>query len=162
LFCQDTLAGIADEHARANPRLDPVEVELAYRTGLAERLDLVGQPRHMRYASLSGVTRANLDAAYARVTTALLSPALLQDLSTRSFWVDFLRKHHGQRLSRLAAPFHERMQAAFESEATLGAGYRAHVDGIMSELQQAETALLEDLTTEALSADETHSCFMLD
>ncbi|WP_131108418.1 NEL-type E3 ubiquitin ligase domain-containing protein [Pseudomonas sp. Sample_10] len=162
LFCQDTLAGIAEEHARANPRLDPVEVELAYRTGLAERLELVGQPRHMRYASLSGVTQANLDTAYARVTTALLSPALLRDLSTRSFWVDFLRKHHAQRLNRLAAPFHVRMQAAFEGEATLGTRYRAHVDGIMDQLQQAETTLLEELTTQALAADETKTCFILD
>ena len=55
LFRLDYLARVAREKAQANPALDAVEVELAYRTGLADRLELVGQPRHMRYASLSGV-----------------------------------------------------------------------------------------------------------
>jgi hypothetical protein len=54
------------------------------------------------------------------------------------------------------------MQAAFEGEATLGTRYRAHVDGIMDQLQQAETTLLEELTTQALAADETKTCFILD
>ncbi|WP_415773746.1 NEL-type E3 ubiquitin ligase domain-containing protein [Pseudomonas sp. LB3P38] len=161
LFRQDYLAKIAREHVQANPRLDPVEVELAYRTGLAEKLDLVGQPRHMRYASLGGVTSKDLDVAYNRVITAELSPELLNYMSNRTFWVDFLRQHHGKQFTDLAAPFHPRMEAAFGREETPGAEYHAQVDGIVDELQRGETSLLNRLTEEALKADELKTCFML-
>jgi hypothetical protein len=162
LFRLDYLARIAQEHIKGGPRLDPVEVELAYRTGLAERLDLIGQPRHMRYASLSGVKPSDLDTAYNRVLAAQLSPELLKYLSGRTFWVDFLREHHGKQFADLAEPFHQRMETAFEGQAKLGDQYRQQVDGIMNEMQKAETDLLERLTQAAMRAEESSSCFALD
>ena len=50
LFRLDYLAELLGTSA-GRSSLDPVEVELAYRSGLAERLEPVGQPRHMRFAS---------------------------------------------------------------------------------------------------------------
>ncbi|MGJ7514065.1 NEL-type E3 ubiquitin ligase domain-containing protein [Pseudomonas baetica] len=162
LFKLDYLARVAQEHIKDKPQLDPVEVELAYRTGLAERLDLIGQPRHMRYASLSGVKPTDLDAAYNRVLRAQLSPELLKYLSGRTFWVDFLREHHGQQFADLAQPFHQRMETAFENQAKLGDTYRQQVDGIMEEMQRAETGLLERLTQAAMAAEASSSCYALD
>ncbi|MGY2261716.1 NEL-type E3 ubiquitin ligase domain-containing protein [Pseudomonas sp. SDO55104_S430] len=162
LFNQDYLDMIAREKVRANPALDPVEVVLAYRTGLAERLDLIGQPHHMRYASLAGVKPADLDVAYGRVINAQLSSELQTYLNGRTFWVDFLREHHGKQFTDLAEPFHERMETAFESQGKLGDKYREKVDGIMEEMRTAEKGLLERLTRAALNADESHVCFALD
>lgn len=162
LFRLDYLGRIAREQAQANPALDAVEVELAYRTGLADRLELIGQPRHMRYASLSGVKANDLEVAYNKVITAEISPELSTYISGRTFWSDFLRQHHGQQFTDLTAPFHVRMEAAFENEATLGADYRPQVDGIADELKQAETALLKRLTEAAMEADESRTCFALD
>ncbi|MHC8402152.1 NEL-type E3 ubiquitin ligase domain-containing protein [Pseudomonas sp. MDT1-17] len=162
LFRQDYLAGIARQQANADPKLDPVEVELAYRTGLADRLELVGQPRHMRYASLGGVTPKELNDAYNKVLTAELSPELSTYISGRSFWIDFLRQHHGKQFTDLAAPFHTRMQTAFESQETLGAKYLTQVDGIADELKRAEAGLLTRLTEAAMKADESMTCFPFD
>jgi len=162
LFRLDRLVKLAGEHATATPALDPVEVELAYRTGLADRLELLGQPRHMRYASLSGVNQKDLDSAYNKVVAAEISPDLSTYVSGRTFWSDFLRQHHGQQFTDLTAPFHERMETAFENQATLGAGYRPQVDGIADELKAAETALLKRLTEAAMQAEESKTCFALD
>ncbi|VVP77252.1 hypothetical protein PS918_01970 [Pseudomonas fluorescens] len=162
LFRQDSLARIAREQVAGDPTLDPVEVELAYRSGLADRLELVGQPRHMRYASLGGVTPERLNAAYSQVLAAELSPELSTYISSRSFWIDFLRQHHGKQFSDLAEPFHTRMETAFENQATLGATYRTRVDDIAEEMKQAEAALLKRLTEAAMRADESKTCFALD
>jgi hypothetical protein len=54
------------------------------------------------------------------------------------------------------------METAFENEATLGADYRATVDGIANELHNAEAALLKRLTEAAMEADESRTCFALD
>ncbi|AWM93559.1 hypothetical protein DJ564_23630 [Pseudomonas sp. 31-12] len=163
LFRQDYLAKLAEEHVvNAKIKLDPVEVELAYRTGLAEKLNLVGQPRHMRYAALGGVTPGNLNTAINKVLAAELSHELLDDLSSRSFWVEFLRQRHQKQFTDLVAPFHVRMATAFESQATLGVQYRSVVDGIADELNKAETDLLKRLTEAAMKADEARTCFALD
>lgn len=162
LFRLDYLSRIAREKAQANPALDAVEVELAYRTGLADRLELVGQPRHMRYASLSGVKANDLEVAYTKLLAAENSSELSTYIRGRTFWSDFLRQHHGKQFTDLSAPFHVRMETAFENEATLGAGYRPKVDGIADELKKAETALLKRLTEAAMKADESKTCFALD
>jgi hypothetical protein len=162
LFRLDSLSRMAREKAKADPALDAVEVELAYRTGLVDRLELVGQPRHMRYASLSGVKANDLDVAYNKVITEEISSELSTYICGRTFWSDFLRQHHGKQFTDLTAPFHVRMETAFENEATLGAGYRPQVDGIAAELKKAETALLKSLTEAAIKADESRTCFALD
>jgi len=162
LFRLDYLSRIAREKAEANPALDAVEVQLAYRTGLADRLELVGQPRHMRYASLSGVKANDLEVAYNKVLAAEVSPELSTYITGRTFWSDFLRQHHGKQFTDLTAPFHVRMETAFENEATLGAGYRTTVDGIADELKKGEAALLKRLTEAAMKADESRTCFALD
>ncbi len=162
LFRLDYLSRIAREKSQVNPALDAVEVELAYRTGLADRLDLVGQPQHMRYASLSGVKANDLELAYNKVLAAEISPELSTYITGRTFWSDFLRQQHGKQFTDLTAPFHVRMETAFENEATLGADYRATVDGIADELHNAEAALLKRLTEAAMEADESRTCFALD
>lgn len=162
LFRLNYLARIAREKSQAEPRLDPVEVELAYRIGLAEELALVGQPLHMRYASMGGVTAQDLTAAQNRVRMAENSPEYLAFISSRSFWIDFLRRHHGKQFTELTSPFQARMATAYEHQETLGAEYLPQVDGIADELKTAESSLLKRLTEAAMAADDAKACFALD
>lgn len=162
LFRLDKLRAIAREHSLANPSLDPVQVELAYRTGLAERLELVGQPLHMRYATLGGVKPANLETAYDMVITAELSPELSTFISGRTFWSEFLKKQHSQQFTDLTAPFHARMEATTANETTFGTHYRTQVDVIADDMDKAETGLLKRMTQAAMEADEARACFVLD
>ncbi|EJN26060.1 hypothetical protein PMI35_03902 [Pseudomonas sp. GM78] len=162
LFRQDYLAKIAKERVEANPALDDVEVELAYCTGLADRLELIGQPRHMRFELVSGVNANDLDAAYNKVITAELSPELLTSLIERSFWSDFLRAHHGEKFSEMIAPFQVREQTASENEAKLGEDYGPTLDRIDADMKTAEHDLLKGLTQAAMDADAARTCFTLD
>ncbi|XLM13705.1 hypothetical protein DKB71_25115 [Pseudomonas sp. PLMAX] len=162
LFRLDYLTRLAREHARPHPDLEPLEVELAYRTGLADRLDIFGQPRHMRYASNSGVTAKDLETAYSKVITAETSPELSTYIQGRTFWSDFLRQHHGKDFTDVAAPFQEQMQAAIDSEKEFGADYLATVDGIVANMKTEESKLLKRLTEAAMKAVESETCFALD
>lgn len=159
LFRLDQLDSLARAHIAKNPKVDPLEVHLAYRTGLAESLDLPGQPRHMRYASLSGVSANDLAAAQHSVRTAELSPALLKDLVQRSFWVDYLKSHHRARFIAFDEPFHVRMQKVFDQRESLkDADYRQQLDAILDEHDVAENTLLESLTQDALKVAELGAC----
>ncbi|MNY62090.1 hypothetical protein D3C86_1988530 [compost metagenome] len=96
------------------------------------------------------------------MVAANLSSERAADLCRREFWVNFLRTHHGEQFSKLAEPFHQRLQKAFESEAKLGNKYLPLIDTIKVEQQQAETTLVEKLTKAAIQAEETKTCFALD
>ncbi|NWB26802.1 hypothetical protein HX886_07570 [Pseudomonas gingeri] len=75
-------------------RVDPVEVRLAYRIGLKERLRLPGQPGHMTFTELARVTEQDLDRAHARVLAQEQSPAYARSLANREFWIDYLKEHN--------------------------------------------------------------------
>jgi hypothetical protein len=162
MFRLDHLNKLAREHARANNPREAVEVELAYRIGLADRLELVGQPQRMRYESISSVKPADLETAYNKVLAAEASPELLTYLGDCTFWSDFLRQHHGQQFTDLNAPFHARLETAAQNDPTFGADYRAEVDRIASEQNTAETTLLKRLTEAAMTAENSRTCFALD
>lgn len=159
LFRIDQLDALARAHIGKTPTVDALEVHLAYRTGLAEALELPGQPRHMRYASLSGVSANDLAAAQNAVKTAELSPALLKDLVQRSFWVDYLKKHYRARFTTINEPLQVRMQAVFDQRESLkDADYRQQLDAIKDEQAVAENTLLERLTQDVMKLVDQGVC----
>lgn len=161
LFRLDYLDGLAAAKAKANPALDPVEVTLAYRTGLAEKLELIGQPRHMRFASLGGVKSSDLDTACAKVLNAELNPEFVNSISKRDFWEEFLRKRHATQFSTMDEPFHVEMETALKKAAPAG-GENPAVTAVRQKHQQAADALLTRLTDEALKANDAKTCFAFD
>ncbi len=186
-FRLDYLVRIAREKVLADKLRDPVEVELAYRIGLAKSLKLVGQPNAMRYPRLGKVTQDDLTQAFDRITTAERSPELSTYISGRTYWSDFLREHFGSKFTVLTAPFHERLEAATErheqrtkalaeraktvtegddsapeTEDTLASKYQAEADAIGDEMKDAEAALLKDLTKTFMQADASGACFPFD
>ncbi|CAM3112520.1 C-terminal novel E3 ligase, LRR-interacting [Pseudomonas gessardii] len=159
LFRLDRLELMARRHSAEHPALDPLEVSLAYRTGLVERFHLPGQPRHMRYASLGGVTEHMLEVAEAQLKEAELSPLLLKYMVKLPFWNSYLRRIHGGSFDTLNQPFGERMEAVWAQRETLGdADYRNQMEQIQDEQKKAELTEFERLTKEALKFDEQVAC----
>jgi hypothetical protein len=163
LFRLECLEKIALKHAKENPATDPLEVSLAYRTGLAEHFELPGQPRHMRYASLSGVTQANLETAKNTVSTAELSSEWMTFIIRQSFWSDHLRRTYPAQFATIDETYPAQLQALFEKAQTLkSADYLGQVDTIKVARETAETAVFKRLTNDALKAIDLGLCAMPD
>lgn len=159
LYRLDRLESIALNHSLSHPGADPLEVSLALRTGLASRFYLPGQPQHMRYARLSGVTPAVLSDAEIQVKAAEVSPALLRFLNELPFWTDYLKRAYATRFSDLYEPFATRIQEVFDQRDTLSdAIYRSRMDSILAQQKVAEDAELQHLTLAAMRADELGVC----
>ncbi|WP_017905840.1 NEL-type E3 ubiquitin ligase domain-containing protein [Pseudomonas asplenii] len=104
----------ADIEARlkgAAAHVDPLEVRLAYRIGLASRLGLPGQPTHMTFTELAKVTQEALDAAYLKVLDRETTPNYVRALVAREFWSDHLRYRYPERLEAIG----NRHQAAVQA-----------------------------------------------
>ncbi|WP_065257182.1 NEL-type E3 ubiquitin ligase domain-containing protein [Pseudomonas bananamidigenes] len=161
LFRLEQLDNIAAEHAATRSAPDPLEVALAYRSGLAEALELPGQPSHMLYASIAQVTGADLLEAIDRVQTAELSPEWLTFLVRQPFWNDYVKSSFGTQFDDARAPFHEEAQALFErSEELSSVDYLSEMNGCAARLEQAESALLERLTDQVLRLVEGSACVL--
>ncbi|TFY88936.1 hypothetical protein DYL59_13625 [Pseudomonas kairouanensis] len=159
LFRLDQLERLAYNHSLEHPSVDPLEVSLAFRTGLANRFELPGQPKHMRFANLGGVTTQNLRDAEAQVKTAELSPRLLNYLVELPFWAKYLKRTHAARFEALNAPSDERMNAVFEQSLVLDdASYREQTHSVMQEQKSVEKAEMIRLTQEALRQGDQGGC----
>ena len=159
LYRLDRLESIARNHSIANPGGDPLEVSLAYRTGLASRFYLPGQPRHMRYAGLSGVTPAALSDAEIKIKAAEVSPELLRFLNDLPFWTDYLKRAYAASFRTLNEPFEARIQEVFEQGDDLeDEVFRSRMNGILQEQATAEQVAFERLTLAAMRADELGVC----
>jgi len=107
LWRLDEVEGLAQAEIEARLKLpdtaraDPVEVRLAYRIGLTERLRLPGQPKHMTFTELARVTEQHLDAAYAEVLAREQTPAYAQALAGREFWARYLKENHPGRFQAI-------------------------------------------------------------
>lgn len=161
LFRLEQVDLIAAEHAVAQESTDPLEVTLAYRTGLSRALDLPGQPSHMRYAALADVTGDELVAAIDRVQSAELSPEWVTFLVRQSFWSDYVKNSFAQQFEEAREPHHEEIQALFDrAEELSSADYLNEMNRCATELEQSEQALLERLTGQMLQLIEPGSCVL--
>ncbi|PJK33334.1 hypothetical protein CWC48_28100 [Pseudomonas sp. S10E 269] len=94
LFRLAQLEAIALERTRLNPHIDPAEIRLAYRVGLAQRLELPRQPQGMIYEHLSGVKTTDLDVAYQKILELEQTPAFCEQLTARPYWKEYLQEKY--------------------------------------------------------------------
>lgn len=159
LFRLDCLELIARRHSDEHPTADPLEVSLAYRTGMEDSVYLPGQPRRMRFAMLAQVTQKQLDSAANELKLAELSPAMLEYITQLPFWRRYLKKTFSNRFESVNAPFDQRMSEVFDQSLTLPDDeYRDQMNEILREQRLAEEAEVESLTQNALRLDELHLC----
>lgn len=161
LFRLEQIDLIAAEHARDQGSPDPLEVTLAYRTGLARAFDLPGQAAHMRYSELADVTSDELIAALHRIQTAELSSSWVKFLVRQPFWSDYLKTRFAQQFEDAIAPHHEEVQALFEkAEELTSADYLSEMGLCTSRKQQTENALLQRLTQRIAEQIERGTCIV--
>ncbi|MCL9801437.1 NEL-type E3 ubiquitin ligase domain-containing protein [Pseudomonas sp. AKS31] len=161
LFRLEQLNRIAREYAARDLKTDPLEVSLAFRIGLADALDLPGQPRNMRFGSLAGVTEADLDVAKSQITTAELSSAWLEFMQRQSFWSDYLKRTFARQFARVDAIYSPKLNAVFEEATKLSsADYLSQMDAIKLEREQAEAAITRRLTNDAIRQVDLGLCVL--
>jgi len=93
------LEDIATTLSNANPDLDPAEIRLAFRIGLADRLQLPPQPASMRY--YSGVTLLDISDAAVTILDGEASPGFDQRLIQRESWREYLQARYADEFSAL-------------------------------------------------------------
>lgn len=137
------------------PPLDPAEVRLAYRIGLAQRLKLPLQPRGMLFSRLAGVTEQAIDAAEEQVLQRERTPAFLNALIARDFWMEYLQTHYAARFESVQAPFHERLNDLDDRAfATLRTDeYMAQIELIRTQRTLATNVLALQLTREIIAKE---------
>ncbi|MFJ2488628.1 NEL-type E3 ubiquitin ligase domain-containing protein [Pseudomonas sp. NPDC087639] len=161
LFRLDKLDHIAQEHVRKNPTADPLEVNLAYRTGLADDLDLPGQPRHMRFAVLGGVTEADLATAKNAVNTAELSSEWLTFMLRQPFWCEYLKRTFPRSFNSIEQTFASQIDAVFDQATKLTTGdYLNQMDAIKLKREEAEETVVTRLTNDAIRLMDLGICAM--
>ncbi|MFF5864917.1 NEL-type E3 ubiquitin ligase domain-containing protein [Pseudomonas sp. NPDC012596] len=155
LYRLDEVDSIAARHIqemRQNPyaAVDDIEVYLAYRVYLADRLGLPAQPRHMNYIEHSGVSSTQITRAGTTVLAGENTDVLSQALAQREFWQGYVRNRYPERFEALAAPFHEQLEA-YERQAgeTGEQQYIEHAAALMEALNGEERALYLELAKEA-------------
>ena len=103
LFRLQEVEGIALADINARPGSESasyahaLEISLAYRVGLAERLALPSQPRAILSRWNVEVSTATLDQAYQNVLTAERTSALLEWMLPQRFWAEYLEASHPDR-----------------------------------------------------------------
>ena len=96
--------------------VDHVEVRVAYRIGLAQRLKLPEQIQSMVFSALARVSKAMLVDAEKRVLALESRPEFLQGLVARDFWSQFLERRFAEEFSVINAPFHERLDGLWAGD----------------------------------------------
>lgn len=134
--------------------LEEVEIKLAYRYGLKDRLGLPGQPRQVRFAHMGKVTPAMLDQACAKVLALDDSPEEFQSLVAKDFWKDFVTNKYRAQFEAQREPYQDRLaklrdrqQAGELSEAQ----FKVQSADLDAQLQIEEAVMIEKFSREELT-----------
>ncbi|MRF43669.1 hypothetical protein GIJ78_24340 [Escherichia coli] len=132
---------------------EEVEVNLAYLSGLAQRLDLLGQPRHMQFGRLANVSPLQLEEACKEVLQVEAGEQSIVFISERDFWLPVLRAEHPDDFEALETQFTVRLEALDEQrEALTSDEYWNLSNALRDEREQGLASLAQRLTREAIMA----------
>ena len=144
---------VADINASAQPRVyeHALEFSLAYRVGLAGRLDLPGQPRAISSPLNVEVSQENLDQAYQAVMRIESSSTFPDWCVSQRFWVEFLESVHpdafvviNDRTARALARLDGQTELARDQAAV-------QMNAIHDNFRNERQALIRQLTDQALA-----------
>ncbi|VVO04245.1 NEL-type E3 ubiquitin ligase domain-containing protein [Pseudomonas fluorescens] len=157
LFRLQEVERLALSEINARARTEPetneqaLEISLAYRVGLAARLDLPAQPREINTRLSVEVTPAQLDEAYDAVLDAEQTSALLESINAQGFWIEFLERAYSDQFLAIS----DRSALAFvqldgQLELTREASAQ-RMNRIVDNFKNERRELLKSLTTRALT-----------
>lgn len=157
LFRLEEVDGIARQDAAARVAFtENIEVQLAYRVGLADRLELPVNTRTMQFSTAAGVDSQALDKAEQWVLGHETPQRLTAFAIKRDFWTDHLKRQYADQLVACQKPTAMRMQALDDSLSELSlsdAAYKREAEAILKQRQQDEEQLMVQLTQAELGND---------
>lgn len=130
--------------------VDPAEVRMAYRIGLADELQLPGQPTQMQWARLADVSPQTLRDAGHEVLGREQGTAFVEYAALNNRWADFLRETYVDDFRRLWARCDAQMEALEGLALTNPAEYQRQGEEVANLFQVNEKILLEQLTRNLL------------
>ena len=133
---------------------EEVEIRLAYRYKLKDRLDLPGQTEDARFIEFAHVTQPMLDAAYKKVLALDDSPEEFQALVEREFWQEYITHKYKTLFETQRQPYQDRqaiLDDLFATKELTNTAYEAQSKALQNSLAKDETAQIETLTREELA-----------
>lgn len=160
LFRLDQLEKIATqtcaEHVLAGIVSDELEVHLAYRIGLAKALELPGQPTSMMFKKISEVTEEDLERAHTQVLLAEKTSALVDFVSTRDFWQDYLKRTRHEEYQALMEPYFLRLSELLRKSPDMNSErYMGEIKVIREKMDAAVDAWYREKTRVFLPVSES-------
>lgn len=150
---RDARVSAADKLHHSQRLAEEVEIRLAYRYGLKDRLQLPGQPQQVRHIKLGGVTPSKLENAYETIKALDNSAQEFQALLSRDFWREYLTGKYLVQFDALRNPFHDQLadlRGRFESKTITEALHTQKASELQAQLAIKEAALIETLTRQEL------------
>ncbi|KAA8560327.1 putative E3 ubiquitin-protein ligase ipaH7.8 [Pseudomonas extremaustralis] len=144
----------AAQKTRQLELLEEVEIRLAYRYGLKDRLQLPGQPQQVRFTALGKVTPAMLDAAYEKIVALDHSPEAFQALLSRTFWQDYVTNKYRPQFEAQSKPYQEKLAVLFErfSDGRLEShAYERQAGDLQARLTLDDAALIDRLSRQEIA-----------
>lgn len=155
-FRLDQLNRIATEHYSSLLNIggvvpDELEINLAYRIGLAKALELPGQPQNMLFSVIAGVTQANISKAKIEIELVEKTSALVDFVCTRDYWIEHLKSTNKTEFSSLSAPYFNQLSELLRlSPEMTSARYLRRVSDIRNTLDIRVVAWSRSKTQELL------------
>ena len=134
--------------------LEEVEIRLAYRYGLKERLQLPAQPQRVRFTDLGRVTQTMLDEAYAQVVALDDSPQEFQALLGREYWQEYVTNKYRTQFEAQREPYLNQSLALDQKVAAgeiTAAEYASAGNDLQAQMAIVEAELIETLTRTELA-----------
>ncbi len=155
LFRLEEVDGIARMDAAARIGFtEDVEVQLAYRVGLASRLELPIKSRTMQFSTSADVTADALNRAEQTVLSRETPEELTAFAIKRDFWIEHLKRQYADEVLACQRATAIRMEALDDLHSVrpmTDAVYKREADAIMLQRQVDEEQLMTQLTQAELA-----------
>ncbi|WP_448118977.1 NEL-type E3 ubiquitin ligase domain-containing protein [Pseudomonas serbica] len=146
LFRLAQVEEIASTRIQLRPNIDPAEIRLAYRVGLARRLGLPNQPKGMLYENLAQVTTGDLDQAYASILARERTPVFIEQLTARKYWRDYLEEKYPGEFTRVQQGFQAKASELEDKYPQLNSAYLQEMEALDTANKAERLQLLTTLS----------------
>lgn len=146
LYRLDAVDRLARENSGAR---DQAEVRMAYRVGLAERLDLPLAPVNMLYREAAALSENEISDVEARVLQGEASDEFLRTASNCEFWQNWLRESHAPAFAELKSVFAQERERLEDRFPELDQAYLESAKAMDDDQKRREAELISTLTIQA-------------
>lgn len=151
LFRLEEVETVARQHIRRFPGTDPAEIRLAYRTGLAQRLELPTQPTTMLYRGVSGVKAADLEVAYTTVIAREKTPEFVDQLIARDYWTLYLQEKYPAEFAKAQQTLADKSAALEERHPDINPEYLQQIEALQKANEAERRALMVELSNREIT-----------